>query len=51
VAERVMVQSQNCGDDDARGGGAHQMAGTSVEAAIAGLLRPIWELERVLDSE
>ena len=41
--ERGAVQSWNCGDDDARGGGArgggdaHPMRGTSAEAAIAGL--------------
>jgi hypothetical protein len=45
VVERAGVQSWNCGDDDARGGGAHDgggahpvpMGGTSAEAAIAGL--------------
>jgi hypothetical protein len=41
--ERGAVQSWNCGDDDARGGGAHgggdahSMRGTSAEAAIVGL--------------
>jgi len=43
VVERTAVQSWNCGDDDARGGGAHDgggahpMSGTSAEAAMAGL--------------
>ena len=43
VVERAAVQSWNCGDDDARGGGvhdgggAHLMSCTSAEAAIAGL--------------
>jgi hypothetical protein len=45
VVERAAVQSWNCGDDDARGGGAHDgggahsMGGTSAEAAMAGLAR------------
>jgi hypothetical protein len=43
VVEREAVQSWNCGDDDARGGGAHDgggahpMGGTPAEAAMAGL--------------
>jgi hypothetical protein len=43
VVERAAVQSWNCGDDDVRGGGAHDgggahsMTGTSAEAAVAGL--------------
>jgi hypothetical protein len=42
VVERAAVQSWNCGDDDARGGGAHDGGGahlmscTPAEAAIAG---------------
>jgi len=43
VVERAAVQSWNCGDDDARGGGAHDGGGdpmgTSAEAAIVGLAR------------
>jgi hypothetical protein len=43
VVERAVVRSWNCGDDDARGGGAHDgggahpMDGTSAEAAMPGL--------------
>ena len=43
AVEKAAVQSWNCGDGDARGGGAHDgggahsMSGKSVEAAIAGL--------------
>jgi hypothetical protein len=43
VVERAVVQSWNCGGDDARGGGAHggggahSMSCTPAEAAIAGL--------------
>lgn len=43
VVERAAVQSWNCDDDDARGGGvhdddgAHSMSGTTAEAAMADL--------------
>ena len=43
VVERAAVQSWNCDDDDARGGGAHDgggahpTSGTPAEAAMAGL--------------
>ena len=45
AVERAAVQSWNCGDDGARGGGvhdgdgAHSMSDTSAEAAMAGLVQ------------
>ena len=45
MVERAAVQSWSCGDDDARGGGAHggggahSMGGTSAEAVMAGLVQ------------